>query len=863
MQETYSPEEIELKVQQHWDRQDTFKVTEERDKEKYYCLSMLPYPSGRLHMGHVRNYTIGDVIARHQRMLGKNVLQPIGWDAFGLPAEGAAIKNKIAPACWTYSNIDYMKKQLKRLGFSFDWSREITTCRPEYYRWEQWFFTCLYNKGLVYKKTSLVNWCPQDNTVLANEQVINGFCWRCDTKVDKKEIPQWFVKITAYADQLLSDLDTLEDWPEKVKTMQRNWIGYTEGAEITFQLLDRKEKLTLYTTRPDTLMGITYLAIPLSHTLSLQAATDNIALKNFIQKSSLSNFTNIEDMQKNNLKKQGMATGLYALHPLTNAILPIWMSNYMVKDDFSYAVMGVPGHNQCDFEFARKYNLPVKAVIRNDDGSEPDLSLRAMTKKGILFNSGIFDGLDFQEAFNAVIDVLSSCGVGEKKTYYRLRDWCISRQRYWGAPIPMITLIDGTVKPIPDDQLPVILPEDVVIDGISNPLNNDLEWIKTSDNGEIAFRETDTFDTFMESSWYYARYTCPDYNFGMLDPEAANYWLPVDQYIGGVEHAILHLMYFRFYHKLLRDQGLVTSSEPAQRLLCQGMVLADTFYDLTDQGERVWISPSDVRVERDKKGKIIKAIDSKGNALVYAGISKMSKSKNNGIDPQDMVKKYGADTVRLFIMFAASPELNLEWQESGIEGVNRFLKRIWRFVYDHHRKGPFQLLDIISLNYEQKSLRRDIHKTIVKVTEDIGRRRMFNTAIASIMELMNQLVRFPSKGAQNLALLHEAMLVIVRLLYPFTPHICFILWNVLGGEGNIDHASWPVADKAAIVEEHNVVIVQINGKLRGKIIVPKDADEALIRRHAFRESFVEKHLEGSTVRKMIYIPGKLLNLVLD
>ncbi|OIV47867.1 leucine--tRNA ligase, partial [Sodalis sp. TME1] len=546
MQELYRPEEIESTVQQHWHENDTFKVTEDPGKEKYYCLSMLPYPSGRLHMGHVRNYTIGDVIARYQRMLGKNVLQPIGWDAFGLPAEGAAVKNNTAPAPWTYANIDYMKSQLKLLGFCYDWHRELATCRPEYYRWEQWFFTRLYEKGLVYKKTSAVNWCPPDQTVLANEQVIDGCCWRCDTKVERKEIPQWFVKITAYADELLYDLDKLESWPEQVKTMQRNWIGRSEGVEITFQVVDSEETLTVYTTRPDTFMGSTYVAVAAGHPLSLQAAASNPALADFIQECRT---TKVAEADMATMEKKGMDTGLHALHPLTGETLPVWVANFVLMDYGTGAVMAVPGHDQRDFEFARKYDLTVKPVIRNPDGSEPDIRAQAMTDKGVLFNSGEFDGLDFQAGFNAIADALVARGVGERKVNYRLRDWGVSRQRYWGAPIPMMTLEDATVVPTPEDQLPVVLPEDVVMDGITSPLKADPEWAKTTYRGQPALRETDTFDTFMESSWYYARYTCPDYDRGMLDPAAANYWLPVDQYIGGIEHAIMHLMYFRFFHK--------------------------------------------------------------------------------------------------------------------------------------------------------------------------------------------------------------------------------------------------------------------------------------------------------------------------
>lgn len=858
MQEQYRPEEIEADVQLHWQEKQTFKVTEQPGKEKYYCLSMLPYPSGRLHMGHVRNYTIGDVISRYQRMLGKNVLQPIGWDAFGLPAEGAAVKNNTAPAPWTYANIDYMKNQLKLLGFGYDWDREVATCKPDYYRWEQWFFTKLYEKGLVYKKTSAVNWCPNDQTVLANEQVIDGCCWRCDTKVERKEIPQWFIKITAYADQLLNDLDTLESWPEQVKTMQRNWIGRSEGVEITFDVADSAEKLTVYTTRPDTFMGVTYVAVAAGHPLAAQAAATNPALADFIAECRN---TKVAEADMATMEKKGMATGLYAIHPLNGEKVAIWVANFVLMEYGTGAVMAVPGHDQRDWEFATKYDLSIKPVILNADGSEPDLSAQAMTEKGNLFNSGEFDGLDFEAGFNAIADKLVEKGIGERKVNYRLRDWGVSRQRYWGAPIPMVTLEDGTVIPTPEDQLPVILPEDVVMDGITSPLKSNLEWAKTTVNGQPALRETDTFDTFMESSWYYARYTCPQYDQGMLDPAAANYWLPVDQYVGGIEHAIMHLMYFRFFHKLMRDAGLVTSDEPAKRLLCQGMVLADAFYYLGNNGERIWVSPTDVTVERDEKGRIVKAVDNEGRDVVYAGMSKMSKSKNNGIDPQVMVEKYGADTVRLFMMFASPAEMTLEWQESGVEGANRFLKRVWRQAFEHTEKGAVTALDIATLTEDQKSLRRDLHKTIAKVTDDIGRRQTFNTAIAAIMELMNKLAKAPQDSDQDRALTQETLLAVVRMLYPFTPHVCFTLWQALQGEGDVDTAPWPVADENAMVEDSKLVVVQVNGKVRGKITVAADASEERVRERAAQEPLVAKYLDGVTVRKVIYVPGKLLNLV--
>ncbi|NRD72573.1 leucine--tRNA ligase [Shewanella sp. VB17] len=861
MQEQYQPSEIEAKVQQHWQDMKTFEVTEDESKEKFYCLSMFPYPSGRLHMGHVRNYTIGDVVARYQRLQGKNVLQPIGWDSFGLPAENAAIKNSTAPAPWTYENIDYMKNQLKMLGFGYDWSREIATCTPEYYRWEQWFFTKLYEKGLVYKKTASVNWCPNDETVLANEQVQDGCCWRCDTEVVQKEIPQWFIKITDYADELLTDLDKLDEWPEQVKSMQRNWIGRSEGIEMTFQVADSSESFDIYTTRPDTVMGVTYVAIAAGHPLAEQAAKNNPKLTAFIEECKNADTT---EAAMAAMEKKGVATGLFAIHPLTGKQVPIWAANFVLMNYGTGAVMSVPAHDQRDYEFAIKYDLAIEGVIKPHD-SELDISQEAYTEKGIVFNSGDtfpeLDGLDFQTAFDVIDAKLTLEGKGKRQVNFRLRDWGVSRQRYWGAPIPMVTLADGTVVATPEDQLPVILPEDVVMDGIQSPIKANKEWAKTQINGQEAFKETDTFDTFMESSWYYARY-CSPHADEMLDPAKANYWLPVDQYVGGIEHACMHLLYFRFFHKLLRDMDLVNSDEPAKRLLTQGMVLADTFYYNNEKGTRVWVSPSDVTVqETDDKGRILKAIDNQGNALVYTGMSKMSKSKNNGIDPQEMVDKYGADTVRLFMMFAAPPELTLEWQESSVEGAHRFIKRLWKVAHDHVTKGATASLDITSLDTKQKELRRELHKTIVKVSDDIERRQMFNTAIASVMELMNRLHKAPSDTPQDRALMQEVLSAVVRLLYPIIPHTSFRLWNELGNSKSIEDARWPEADKSALVEDSKLIIVQVNGKLRAKITVPADATQETVEALGHAEEGVIKHTEGKIVRKVIYVPGKLLNIV--
>ena len=858
MQEQYRPDMIEPKVQQYWAENKVFKAIKDESKEKYYCLSMFPYPSGRLHMGHVRNYTIGDVISRYQRMLGKNVLQPFGWDAFGLPAEGAAIKNKTAPAKWTYENIAYMKKQLQFLGFGFDWDREIATCKPEYYKWEQWFFTELYKKGLVYKKTSTVNWCPNDETVLANEQVHEGCCWRCDTPVEQKEIPQWFIKITDYAEQLLGGLDTLPQWPDMVKTMQRNWIGRSEGVEITFDVADTNEKVAVYTTRPDTFYGVSYLGIAAAHPLASLAAQNNSELAAFIQEAKNAK---VAEADLATMEKKGMATGLFAIHPLTGDKLPIWVANFVLMHYGTGAVMAVPAHDQRDFEFAQKYSLQIKQVIEPIADEEIDLTKQAFTEHGKLVNSAEFDGKDFDGAFNGIADKLEKLGVGKRQVNYRLRDWGVSRQRYWGAPIPMLTLENGDVVPAPIEDLPIILPEDVVMDGVKSPIKADPNWAKTTFNGVPALKETDTFDTFMESSWYYARYTCPQYQNGMLDAEEANYWLPVDQYIGGIEHATMHLLYFRFFHKLLRDAGFVTSEEPADKLLCQGMVLADAFYYTSPTNERIWVSPTQVTLERDEKGRIIKATDPEGRELVHSGMTKMSKSKNNGIDPQEMVERYGADTVRLFMMFASPAEMTLEWQESGVEGAKRFLGRVWNLVYQYQQNPAKTSLDITALSAAQKSLRREVHKTIAKVSDDIGRRQTFNTAIAAVMELMNKLTKASLESDQDRAVMAEALSAVVRMLYPITPHICFELWQALGNESVIDTAEWVKADEDAMVEDEKLIVVQVNGKVRGKVTVAADADEETVKTIAFADENVKKFFDNQHIVKVIYVAGKLLNIV--
>ncbi|GAB3014935.1 leucine--tRNA ligase [Bowmanella dokdonensis] len=859
MERQYHPQQIEQAAQRYWEESGLFRAKPDNSKEKFYCLSMFPYPSGRLHMGHVRNYTIGDVVARFQRMQGKNVLQPMGWDAFGLPAENAAIDNKTAPAKWTYANIDYMKNQLKSLGFGYDWSREVATCKPEYYRWEQWFFTRLYEKGLVYRKNATVNWDPVDQTVLANEQVIDGRGWRSGALVEQKEIPQWFIKITDYAEQLLADLDKLDDWPDQVRAMQRNWIGRSEGIEMTFQVEGSENHFDIYTTRPDTLMGVTYVALAAQHPLALEAARTNPKLAAFIEECKN---TKVAEAELATMEKKGCATGLYAVHPLTGEAVPVWVANFVLMDYGSGAVMAVPGHDQRDWEFASKYGLEIRQVIQPLDHSKVDLGQGAYTEKGTLVNSGKFDGLDSEQAFDAIAETLIEQGKGSRKVNYRLRDWGVSRQRYWGAPIPMLNLDNGQSVPVPVGDLPVRLPEDVVMDGVTSPIKADPTWRKTQYQGQAAERETDTFDTFMESSWYYARYCSAQYQDGMLDSTEANYWLPVDQYIGGIEHAILHLLYSRFFHKLLRDEGLVDSDEPFKRLLCQGMVLADSFYREDAKGAKTWYSPADVDVEKDEKGRIVRAVLRKdGQEVIHGGMTKMSKSKNNGINPQEVIDQYGADTIRLFTMFAAPPEQTLEWLDSGVEGANRFLKRLWKLVQEHLALGDAPALDRQALNNEQKALRREVHKTIVKVSDDLGRRQTFNTAIAAVMELLNHLQKASQAEDQDRAVMREAIEVMVALLNPITPHICHTLWKQLGKTQDIEQSPWPVADESALVEDEKLVVVQVNGKVRAKLTVPADATQEQVQSLAMAQENIRQHTDGKVLRKVIYVPGKLLNIV--
>ncbi|MCP1339752.1 leucine--tRNA ligase [Idiomarina sp. M1R2S28] len=856
MQEQYNPSKIESAMQKRWQEQDVFTAKEQPGKDKFYCLSMFPYPSGKLHMGHVRNYTLGDVISRHQRMLGKNVMQPMGWDAFGLPAENAAIQNKTAPAKWTYQNIDYMREQLKSLGFGYDWNRELATCSPDYYRWEQWFFTKLYEKGLVYKKNATVNWDPVDQTVLANEQVIDGRGWRSGAKVEQKEIPQWFIKITDYAEELLDDLDQLDGWPEQVKAMQRNWIGRSEGVEIDFNVASSEQTLRVYTTRPDTLYGVTYMGVAAQHPLATEAAKTNPELAKFIEECKNSK---VAEADIATMEKLGMDTGIKAVHPMTGEEIPVWVANFVLMDYGSGAVMAVPAHDQRDWEFATKYQLEIRPVIEPLSG-DSDIEKAAITEKGTVINSGPYNGMSSAQAFDAIATELKEKGIGERKVNYRLRDWGVSRQRYWGTPIPMLNLENGESVPVPEDQLPVKLPEDVVMDGVNSPIKSDPEWRKTEYNGQPAEHETDTFDTFMESSWYYARYCSAQTDDAMLDPEKANYWLPVDQYIGGIEHAILHLLYARFFHKLLRDTGLVESDEPFKRLLCQGMVLADSYYREDEKGGKQWVSPLEVDIERDEKGAIAGAKHKQdGQPVNIGGMSKMSKSKNNGIDPQTMVERYGADTVRLFMMFAAPPEMTLEWSDSGVEGAQRFLRRLWKLTYDINNAGGACTGQ--SLNANQKQLRRELHKTIAKVSDDMGRRQHFNTAIAAIMELLNHLQKAPLESDADRQVLAESIDAMVRMLAPITPHICEQLWQELGHQEPLSFADWPTVDESALVEDEKLIVVQINGKVRAKLTVPADASAEQVEQIAFDEEAVQKHTEGKEIRKKIYVPGKILNIV--
>ena len=815
MSTPYKPEVVEADAQRHWHDARSFEVDEDPTREKFYCLTMFPYPSGKLHMGHVRVFTISDVIARYQRMLGKHVLQPMGWDAFGMPAENAAIKHGVPPAEWTYHNIGEMRGQLDRLGYAYDWSRELTTCRPEYYRWEQWLFTKMFEKGLVYRKNSMVNWDPVDQTVLANEQVIDGRGWRSDALVERREIPQWFMKTTAYADELLDELDRMPGWPDSVKTMQRNWIGRSEGVELSFDVDGENEPLTVYTTRPDTLMGVTYMAVAAEHPLAAKAAENNPEVAAFIEECVK---TDAAEATLETMEKKGMPLGISAIHPLTGEEVPLWVANFVLMSYGTGAVMAVPGHDERDWEFAKKHGIEIRQVIAPADGTEIEIQEQVYVDKGVLVNSGKYDGMDFETAFNAIADYFEETGRGRRAVNYRLRDWGVSRQRYWGTPIPIIYCDDCDAVPVPEEDLPVVLPEQVKVTGTGSPLKDMPEFVDVAcpKCGKDARRETDTFDTFVESSWYFARYACPDNEDAMLDERAA-YWTPVDQYTGGIEHAILHLLYARFFQRVMRDVGLTDVSEPFTNLLTQGMVLKDG--------------------------------------------AKMSKNKGNVVDPQELIDRYGADTVRLFMMFAAPPEQSLEWSDDGVQGCYRFLKRFWHAVMEHLDGGPVAALDVGALTDDEKALRRKTHQTVAKIGDDIGRRNSFNTAIAAAMELLNAVNKFEDTSEQARAVTHEALEAVVLMLSPMTPHICHALWKELGHETSLVDQHWPTVDESALELDTIELVVQVNGKLRGRIAVPADAGKDDIEAVALGDANVQRFVEGKDIRKVIVVPGRLVNIV--
>ncbi|MGN6736344.1 leucine--tRNA ligase [Neisseria sp. P0022.S007] len=935
MQEHYQPAAIEPAAQKKWDDERIFNVSEDASKPKYYCLSMFPYPSGKLHMGHVRNYTIGDVLSRFKLLNGFNVMQPMGWDAFGMPAENAAMKNNVAPAAWTYDNIEYMKTQLKSLGFAIDWEREVATCKPEYYRWEQWLFTKLFEKGIVYRKNGTVNWDPVDQTVLANEQVIDGRGWRSGALIEKREIPMYYFKITDYAEELLNDLDELEHWPEQVKTMQRNWIGKSRGMTVRFAVSDDSKQglegdyakfLQVYTTRPDTLMGATYVAVAAEHPLATAAAADKPELQAFIAECKAGS---VAEADMATMEKKGVPTGRYVINPLNGDKLEVWIANYVLWGYGDGAVMAVPAHDERDFEFACKYGLPIKWVVSNkvidgavarlqkiaaknnlpfdieyifDYSKNPtqrfaDRVLEQVNKAGLddepylseifgaletirlnwnmqfqnnednfLVNSNEFNGMNFQTAFDAIAAKLQSQDAGEPKTQYRLRDWGISRQRYWGCPIPIVHCEKCGDVPVPADQLPVVLPENVVPDGMGSPLAKMPEFYETTCPccGGAAKRETDTMDTFMESSWYFFRYMSPKFAEGMVSTEAAKYWGAVDQYIGGIEHAILHLLYARFFTKLMRDEGLVNVDEPFERLLTQGMVVCETYYRENDKGGKDWINPADVELTFDDKGRPVSAVlKADGLPVVISGTEKMSKSKNNGVDPQELINAYGADTARLFMMFAAPPEQSLEWSDSGVEGAHRFLRRLWRTVYEYLKQGGAVKAFAGSqdgLSKELKDLRHKLHSTIAKVSDDYGRRQQFNTAIAAVMELLNQYDKTDTNGEQGRAVAQEVLEAVVRLLWPIVPHICETLWSELNG-AKLWETGWPTVDEAALVKSEIEVMVQVNGKLRGKITVAADASKTDLEAAALANEGAVKFMEGKPAKKIIVVPGRLVNIV--
>jgi leucyl-tRNA synthetase len=880
MQERYDPAAVESQARAHWDATRAFEVTEDPARPKYYCLCMFPYPSGRLHMGHVRNYTIGDVISRFMRKQGYNVLQPMGWDAFGLPAENAAIANGVPPAKWTYDNIAYMKGQLQSLGFALDWSRELATCQPEYYHWNQWLFLRMLEKGIAYKKTGVVNWDPIDQTVLANEQVIDGKGWRTGATVEKREIPMYYLRITDYSQDLLSALDTLTQWPERVRTMQANWIGKSEGVRVGFpyELDGEKHTLNVFTTRADTLMGVTFCAVAAEHALATHAAKGNPELTAFIEECKKGTAMEAELAV---MEKKGMPTGLFVTHPLTGEKVPVWVGNYVLMTYGEGAVMGVPAHDERDFEFANKYGLPIRQVIaegarheaqgvsQSVPGSGPSPFSSSQwqdwygAKSGVCINSGKYDGLSYSEAVDAIAADLKAKGLGDKQVQWRLRDWGISRQRYWGCPIPLIHCPTCGDVPVPDKDLPVVLPEGLVPDGSGNPLNKFPEFYqcKCPQCGSDARRETDTMDTFVDSSWYFMRFACPGNDQAMVD-ERADYWMAVDQYIGGIEHAILHLLYSRFWTRVMKDLGLVKVAEPFRNMLTQGMVLNDIYSRRAADGRVQYFNPADVEVQTDAKGTRTGAIlRADGQAVDWEGMRTMSKSKNNGVDPQKLVNEYGADSIRLFMMFKAPPEDTLEWSDDGVEGAARFMRKLWRTVHEHFEGGLTQTLDVGSLTDAQRDLRRAAHATLAKVTDDIGRRRIFNTAIAAVMELMNTLAKFEDKTPQGRALVQETLELAVQMLSPIIPHATHVMWQALGhGDSLIDRA-WPQPDPQALVQDTLELVVQVNGKLRSHITVPAAADKAEVEKIALADANVQRWMEGKPARKVIVVLRKLVNVV--
>jgi leucyl-tRNA synthetase len=871
MEEHYDPASVERAAQAYWEHHRSFEVNEEPGREKFYCLSMFPYPSGKLHMGHVRNYTIGDVLARFMRMQGRNVLQPMGWDAFGLPAENAAISNGVPPARWTRQNIAHMRSQLKSLGFGIAWSRELATCDPAYYRWNQWLFLRMLERGIAYRRTGIVNWDPIDQTVLANEQVIEGRGWRTGAVIEKREIPMYYLNITRYAEELLGSLEQLPGWPERVKLMQANWIGRSEGCEIGFPYaadtraaMAAEGALKVFTTRADTLFGVTFMAIAAEHPVALAAAASNPALAAFIDECRRGSVMEADVATQ---VKKGMRTGLHVLHPLTREPIGIWVANYVLMGYGEGAVMGVPGHDERDFEFALKHDLPVRTVVRSTGGAYEEVRapwIAEYSEHGVTVNSGEFSGLEFQAAVDRIAAALEQRGLGCKRVQYRLRDWGISRQRYWGCPIPLVHCASCGEVPVPEEQLPVLLPEDLVPDGTGNPLAKSAAFYQCECPrcGRTARRETDTMDTFVDSSWYYMRYACPGQDRAMID-ERAGYWLPVDQYVGGIEHAILHLLYSRFWTKVMRDLGLARIDEPFTRLLTQGMVLNHIYSCARPDGRRRYFNPADVRARRDEGGNEVFEATVGGAAIrvEYEGLGKMSKSENNGVDPEGLIERYGADTARLFTMFASPPEQTLEWSDDGVQGAARFLRRLWSAVHEHVARGRPGPLAAATLTGPQRSLRRAAHQALAKATDDIGRRRNFNTAIAAAMELLNTVGRSDDLSAQGRAVRHEALEIVTVILAPITPHVCHALWGALGHERALIDEPWPAADASALAREAVELVVQVNGKLRGRISVPPGADEATVREAALADEHVRKFVADRTVRRVIVVPGKLANIV--